>query len=199
MDPHSVSMLERAQALRRSDLSASAGAAVPPHRPARARSCGTAVENRRRLLQTRPCWGLTEKFRCLSSAQVLSEWTTSTSPCNNFPSNGDNPLNFVSHSKGSLQQGHRRGRVAGPGCRRRFVVINGTHLSHRNRPRNLIVAGTWISLLELETTVPLTLVPSRMSTVARWPRPVLWQEERIANARTVERSRFFMERSAPLL
>ena len=38
----------------------------------------------------------------LSSAQVLLEWTTSTSPCNNFPLNGDNPLNFVSHSKGSL-------------------------------------------------------------------------------------------------
>jgi len=38
----------------------------------------------------------------LSSAQVLPEWTTSTSPCNNFLSNGDNPLNFVSHSRGSL-------------------------------------------------------------------------------------------------
>ena len=40
----------------------------------------------------------------LSSAQVLPEWTTSTSPCNNFLSNGDNPLNSLSHSKGSLQR-----------------------------------------------------------------------------------------------
>ena len=38
----------------------------------------------------------------LYSAQVLPEWTTSTSPCNDFSSNGDNPLNFVSHSRGSL-------------------------------------------------------------------------------------------------
>src|SRR5215471_18309701 len=36
-------------------------------------------------------------------AQVLPEWTTSTSPCNTFSVNGDNPLNFVSHSGGSLQ------------------------------------------------------------------------------------------------
>jgi hypothetical protein len=40
----------------------------------------------------------------LSSAQVFPEWTTSTPPCNNFLSNGDNPLNFVSHSRGSLQK-----------------------------------------------------------------------------------------------
>jgi len=39
----------------------------------------------------------------LSSAQVLPEWTTSTPPCNNFLSNGDNPLNFLSHRKGSPQ------------------------------------------------------------------------------------------------
>ena len=44
----------------------------------------------------------------LSSAQVLPEWTTSTSPCNDFSSNGVYPLNFVSHSRGSL---HRLGRV----------------------------------------------------------------------------------------
>ena len=35
----------------------------------------------------------------LSSAQVLPEWTTSTSPCNDFSANGDYPLNFVSHSR----------------------------------------------------------------------------------------------------
>ena len=37
----------------------------------------------------------------LSSAQVLPEWTTSTSPCNDLSANGDNPLNFLSHSRGS--------------------------------------------------------------------------------------------------
>jgi hypothetical protein len=30
----------------------------------------------------------------LSSAQVLPEWTTTTSPCNDFSANGDSPLNF---------------------------------------------------------------------------------------------------------
>lgn len=39
----------------------------------------------------------------LSSAQVPSEWTLSTLPCNDFSANGDNPLNFVSHSRGSVQ------------------------------------------------------------------------------------------------
>src|SRR5258708_8545718 len=37
----------------------------------------------------------------LSSAQVLPEWITSTSPRNDFSSNGDYPLNFLSHSRGS--------------------------------------------------------------------------------------------------
>jgi hypothetical protein len=38
----------------------------------------------------------------LSSAQILPEWTTSTSSCNDFSANGDNPLNFMSHSRGSV-------------------------------------------------------------------------------------------------
>src|SRR5882724_903869 len=38
----------------------------------------------------------------LSSAQVFPEWTTSTSPCNDFSSNGDYPLNLLSHPRGSL-------------------------------------------------------------------------------------------------
>src|SRR5580698_6753668 len=38
----------------------------------------------------------------LSSAQVLPEWITSTPPVNAFAANGTNPLNFVSHSRGSL-------------------------------------------------------------------------------------------------
>ena len=47
-------------------------------------------------LESHPCVAL-------SSAQVSPGWTTSTSPCNNLTANGDYPLNFVSHSKGSLQ------------------------------------------------------------------------------------------------
>ena len=39
----------------------------------------------------------------LSSAQVLPEWITSTSPRKDFSSNGDYPLNFLSHWKGSPQ------------------------------------------------------------------------------------------------
>ena len=35
--------------------------------------------------------------------QVIPEWTMSTPPCNTLSANGDNPLNFVSHSRGSLQ------------------------------------------------------------------------------------------------
>ena len=39
----------------------------------------------------------------LSSAQVLPEWINRNLAANRFPANGDYPLNFVSHSKGSLQ------------------------------------------------------------------------------------------------
>jgi hypothetical protein len=45
----------------------------------------------------------------LSSARVFPEWTTIASPCNDFSLNGDNPLNFVSHSRGSLHWLHYRG------------------------------------------------------------------------------------------
>jgi hypothetical protein len=47
-------------------------------------------------------------------AQVLPGWTTSTSPCNNFSTDGDYPLNFVSHSRGSLQtaQPHPSGKYS---------------------------------------------------------------------------------------
>src|SRR5262252_7924998 len=39
----------------------------------------------------------------LSSAQVLPEWINRNLAGNRFPANGDYPLNFVSHSRGSLQ------------------------------------------------------------------------------------------------
>jgi hypothetical protein len=42
-------------------------------------------------------------WRALSSAQVLPEWINPNLAANAFAANGDYPLNFVSHSKGSLQ------------------------------------------------------------------------------------------------
>lgn len=39
----------------------------------------------------------------LSSAQVLPEWINRNPAVHGFSANGDNPLNFVSHSRGSLQ------------------------------------------------------------------------------------------------
>ena len=39
----------------------------------------------------------------LSSAQVLPEWINRNPAANAFALNGDNPLNFVSHSRGSVQ------------------------------------------------------------------------------------------------
>ena len=63
--------------------------------------------------------GLLPSIALSRPAQVLPGWTTSTSPCNTFLANGDYPLNFVSHSRGSLQRGEmrpspfplRRGRI----------------------------------------------------------------------------------------
>jgi hypothetical protein len=40
----------------------------------------------------------------LSSAQVFPEWSNHNLAGKAFPANGDYPLNFVSHSMGSLQQ-----------------------------------------------------------------------------------------------
>jgi hypothetical protein len=39
----------------------------------------------------------------LFSAQVFPGWINRNLAGNAFPANGDNPLNFVSHAKGSLQ------------------------------------------------------------------------------------------------
>ena len=49
----------------------------------------------------------------LSSAQVLPEWINRNLAANAFSSNGDNPLNFVSHSRGSLQKDSCRGSKGG--------------------------------------------------------------------------------------
>ena len=42
--------------------------------------------------------------RALSSAQLGAEWSNSTSPYNDFSSNGAYPLISVSHPRGSLQR-----------------------------------------------------------------------------------------------
>jgi hypothetical protein len=68
-------------------VSAGTGSARPQDIPA----AGSALESH-------PCVAL-------SSAQVRPGWTTATSPCNNFATNGGYLLNFVSHSRGSLQSG----------------------------------------------------------------------------------------------
>ena len=61
-----------------------------------AKTAALAIPAAESTLGSHPCVAL-------SSAQVLPEWTTSTSSCNAFAANGDYPLNFVSHSMGSLQ------------------------------------------------------------------------------------------------
>jgi len=48
----------------------------------------------------------------LSSAQVLPEWINRNPAGNRFPANGDNPLNMVSHSRGSLQERAHSARSA---------------------------------------------------------------------------------------
>ena len=62
----------------------------------------------------------------LSSAQVLPEWFTVTQPRNALAPNGDYPLNFVSHSRGSLH-------VSLPGCRRLFRSLCA-HLHFLSQP-----------------------------------------------------------------
>ena len=55
--------------------------------------------------------------RALPSAQFGAEWSNSTSPYNDFSSNGAYPLNSVSHSRGSLQaKNTRRGRAPAFPC-----------------------------------------------------------------------------------
>src|SRR6266853_6655281 len=62
-----------------------------------AKNAAPAIPAAESTLGSHPCVAL-------SSAQVFPEWTTATSSCNTFAANGDNPLNFVSHSRGSLQR-----------------------------------------------------------------------------------------------
>ena len=80
----------------------------------------------------------------LSSAQVLPGWTTSTPPCNDFSSNGNYPLNFVSHFRGSLHCGGA-GRKRGG---RAEALLHGTlrHKGGLSRRRGLseLGCGGWV-------------------------------------------------------
>jgi hypothetical protein len=58
----------------------------------------------------------------LSSAQVLPEWINRTIADHRFAANGDNPINFVSHSRGSLQFGQLATRGT------RLVSVEGRSL-----------------------------------------------------------------------
>src|SRR5438093_9947071 len=70
--------------------------------PARMIGCGRRPEPPPAIPAAESALGLRPRI-ALSSAQVLPEWITSTSPRNDFSSTGDYPLNFVSHWKGSPQ------------------------------------------------------------------------------------------------
>jgi hypothetical protein len=63
----------------------------------RAADAAPAIPATESTLGSHPCVAL-------SSAQVLPEWINRNLAANAFASNGDNPLNFVSHARGSLQK-----------------------------------------------------------------------------------------------
>ncbi len=94
----------------------------------------------------------------LSSAQVFPEWTTSTPLCNTFSTDGDYPLNFVSHDWGSLQFtspfpvspfGGKPGRAGSPhaGARREPAKSAGTRHAPAPPTRGA-AAPLWIPCLE---------------------------------------------------
>ena len=72
--------------------------AVAPEWPTNgAADAAPAIPAAESTLGSHPCVAL-------SSAQVLPEWINRNRADNAFASNGNNPLNFVSHSRGSLQK-----------------------------------------------------------------------------------------------
>ena len=62
----------------------------------RAADAAPAIPAAESALGSHPCVAL-------SSAQVLPEWINRNLAANAFASDGDNPLNFVSRSRGSVQ------------------------------------------------------------------------------------------------
>jgi len=66
-----------------------------------AASAAPAIPAAESALGSHPCVAL-------SSAPLLPEWITTTPPVNAFAASGPNPLNFMSHPRGSLQAIERR-------------------------------------------------------------------------------------------
>src|SRR5580658_8034978 len=79
----------------------------------------------------------------LSSAQVLPEWINRNLAVSDFPSDGDYPLNFLSHSGGSLQSGVvRRGDAETPRQRGEHMGEVFSALPLRLRVEKLPTPGT---------------------------------------------------------
>jgi hypothetical protein len=76
----------------------------------------------------------------LSSAQVLPEWINRNPAVQGIPANGDNPLNFVSHARGSLHLAapplpHPRKLHAGSlGCDRDELYVVSEFVELRYEP-----------------------------------------------------------------
>src|SRR5271169_2186194 len=70
----------------------------------RAADAAPAIPAAESALGSHPCVAL-------SSAQVLPEWINRNPAANAFASNGDNPLNFVSRSRGSVQLESKKWRL----------------------------------------------------------------------------------------
>jgi hypothetical protein len=92
----------------------------------------------------------------LSSAQVFPEWTTSTSPCNNFLSNGDNPLNLLSQSRGSLQSG------IVPRILRRHPLL----IPHGRKERNILCEVRLVGMVARHRLVSTRIPRNRPSRIA---------------------------------
>ena len=117
-----------------------------------ARSAAPAIPAAESTLGSHPCVAL-------PSAQVLPEWTTTTPLCNDFSVNGDNPLNFVSQPRGSLQSVPDRNLPAVIRKTPPFPLLsNGSGRGDRQlRPTEILL---------LEATNPLLTVSNRATV--RW-------------------------------
>jgi hypothetical protein len=90
-------------------------AVAPECLPARAAvDAAPAIPAPESTLGSHPCLAL-------SSAQVLPEWITLISSSIAFTANGDYPLNFVSHSRGSLHEFGERRLLWGFSCHTQYL------------------------------------------------------------------------------
>jgi len=116
-------------------------------------------------------------WRALSFAQVVSEWSNRNLAANAFATNGDYPLNFVSHSRGSLQNSfgmhpHRRYWHTEIGSNHRMAnLVAAVALGQMERWDDLIaarrrVADSYDSALQ---SLPLQRRP-----VAAWAGESVW-------------------------